>query len=478
MQIYKNLLDKKDKLAVIGLGYVGLPIALAFARKFSVIGFDLKQERADKLEAAAKPGTIVKGTTSISEMAASLKTPRKIMMLVPAGKPVDDVIQNLLPYLEPDDILIDGGNSFYKDTLKRIEYLHNKNIHFFGMGVSGGEAGARFGTSMMPGGDKEAYQYLKPILESIAAKVDDTPCVAYMGNNAAGHYVKMVHNGIEYAMMQLISEVYDFLIRSANSTNEDLHVLFKKWNEGVLQSFLIEVTAEVFKTGDDSTTEKNDYLLDKILDVAGAKGTGKWTSQEAMDLALPIPTIDMAVAMRDISVYKDQRIKASQLYKQEIKRINIDDVIQDLEKALAFSFIISYVQGLSMIAKASEIHSMNIPLPDVIKVWKGGCIIRSALLKNFSNAFTKNPTLENILLDAEIAMLMKSLEESARRIVTLAIDARVPVSAMSSAISYYDAFLSERLPINLVQAQRDFFGAHTYKRIDKEGVFHTEWSGG
>jgi 6-phosphogluconate dehydrogenase len=443
---------------------------------YAVIGFDLKQERADKLVEAAKPGTTVKGTIDIAEMVGSLKKPRKIMMLVPAGKPVDDVIENLLPHLEKGDIVIDGGNSYFKDTLKRISYLQPKEIHFFGMGVSGGEAGARFGPSMMPGGDKEAYQYLKPILEAIAAKSGNVPCVAYMGNNAAGHYVKMVHNGIEYAMMQMISEVYDLLHRAGNMENKDLHQLFLKWNEGELHSFLIEITAEVFKTGDAETSDPNDFLVDKILDQAGSKGTGKWTSQEAMDLPVSIPTIDMAVAMRDLSVYKDQRTKAAQIFNPKVGNIALtEQFLAELEEALAFCFTIAYAQGLSMLAKASDQWEMNIPLPSVIQVWKAGCIIRSALLGNFTDAYQKDSILSNLLLDADIAILLKNRESSIRNIITAAIQAKIPVAGMGSALAYYDAYLSERLPVNLIQAQRDFFGAHTYKRIDKEGVFHTAW---
>jgi 6-phosphogluconate dehydrogenase len=462
---------------MIGIGVMGSNLLLNMAdHGYAVIGFDLKQERADKLVEAAKPGTTVKGTIDIKEMVSALKKPRKIMMLVPAGKPVDDVIENLLPYLEKGDIVIYGGNSYFKDTLKRISYLQPKEIHFFGMGVSGGEAGARYGPSMMPGGDKEAYQYLQPILEAIAAKSGEVPCVAYMGNNAAGHYVKMVHNGIEYAMMQMISEVYDLLHRAGNMENKDLHQLFLKWNEGELHSFLIEITAEVFKTGDAETSSPNDFLVDKILDQAGSKGTGKWTSQEAMDLPVSIPTIDMAVAMRDLSVYKDQRTKAAQIFKPTIGKIELtEQFLAELEEALAFCFTIAYAQGLSMLAKASDQWEMSIPLPSVIQVWKAGCIIRSALLGNFTDAYTKDSKLSNLLLDADIAVLLKNRETSIRNIIAAAVQAKIPVAGMGSALAYYDAYLSERLPVNLIQAQRDFFGAHTYKRIDKEGVFHTEW---
>lgn len=465
---------------MVGIGVMGSNLLLNMAdHGFAVVGFDLKQERADKLEAAATKGTIVKGTTDVATMTSLLKKPRKIMMLVPAGKPVDDVISNLLPHLEENDILIDGGNSYFKDTTKRITYLQDKGVHFFGMGVSGGEMGARMGPSMMPGGDQAAWQYLQPVLEAIAAKADGIPCVAYMGNQAAGHYVKMVHNGIEYAMMQLISEVYDLLHRAAGYNNEQIHTLFENWNKGQLQSFLIEVTAEVFRTLDNETDDPHDFLIDKILDQAGSKGTGKWTSQEAMDLPVSIPTIDMAVAMRDLSVYKEQRVKAASIYGTSINKISLTEADHaQLENALGFCFAISYAQGLSLLAKASVDHGMNIPLPDVIRVWKGGCIIRSALLGNFTEAYTTDPKLPNLLLDKSIASLLMNREESLRKIISLGIKARIPLAGMSSALAYFDAFRSERLPTNLIQAQRDFFGAHTYKRIDREGVFHTEWNTG
>ncbi len=463
---------------MVGIGVMGSNLLLNMAdHGFAVVGFDLKQERASKLESAANEGTTVMGTTDIAKMTAVLKKPRKIMMLVPAGKPVDDVIENLLPHLEENDILIDGGNSYFKDTNRRIDYLQSKGIHFFGMGVSGGEMGARLGPSMMPGGDHKAWKYLQPVLEAIAAKVDNVPCVAYMGNKAAGHYVKMVHNGIEYALMQMISEIYDLLHRAGRYNNHELHSLFSRWNEGQLQSFLIEVTAEVFRTSDNETEDPDDFLIDKILDQAGSKGTGKWTSQEAMDLPVSIPSIDMAVSMRDLSVYKEQRINAAQLYKPEVSPIEISEqLLSDIENALAFCFAIAYAQGLSMLVQASQIHQMNIPLPDVIKTWRGGCIIRSAFLGNFSKAFEKESTLPNILLDKDIATILMNREESVRAVLAAGMNSRIPMACMSSALAYYDSYLSDRLPTNLIQAQRDFFGAHTYRRIDREGVFHTEWN--
>jgi 6-phosphogluconate dehydrogenase len=464
---------------MIGLGVMGSNLLLNMADNgFAVIGFDLKPERGQALEAAAKEGTIVKGVATMPEMVLALKKPRKIMMLVPAGQPVDDVIAALLPLLEEGDIVIDGGNSFYKDTVHRILFLQDKGIHFMGMGVSGGELGARIGPSMMPGGDRAAYEYLKPILEAIAAKADGTPCVAFMGNDAAGHYVKMVHNGIEYAMMQMIAEVYDLLRRGAGYDNEQLHAVFRKWNEGALQSFLMEVTADIFKIGDTETPGNEDFLIDQILDQAGSKGTGKWTSQEAMNLPVPVPTIDMAVAMRDISVYKQERKQMAGLYQSAVQPLNIpgENLEEELEGALHFSFIIAYAQGLAMLAKASEVLKMDIPMPKVIQVWKAGCIIRSALLPVFEKAYAANKTLPNILLAKGVAALLQKNEQRLRRVVAAAVESKIPLAGIGSALSYFDAYCSERLPTNLIQAQRDYFGAHTYQRIDKPGVFHTEWN--
>jgi 6-phosphogluconate dehydrogenase len=464
---------------MIGIGVMGSNLLLNMADSgYAVIGYDLKQERVDKLEAAAGEGTVVKGTTDISEMVQCLKTPRKIMMLVPAGKPVDDVIDTLLPHLDAGDIVIDGGNSYFKDTQKRVAYLQPKGIHFFGMGVSGGESGARFGPSMMPGGDKEAYAYLRPVLEAIAAKADGKACVAYVGNGAAGHYVKMVHNGIEYAMMQLISEAYDILKRSGGFSNQDLHYTFAKWNSGGLQSFLIQITAEIFRTQDGDSTGGKRYLVDFILDKAGSKGTGKWTSQEALNIPVPIPTIDAAVAARTLSGYKEARVQAGELYQPQVTVVSLpaEELAKAVEDALEFCFVMAYAQGLSLLAEASKEYNMQIPMADVVTIWKGGCIIRSLLLYRFEKVFTDNTSLPSVLLDEGIATLLKEKEAGARNIISLAMQSRIPVAAMSSAISYFDAFCSSRLPINLVQAQRDFFGAHTYQRTDKEGVFHTEWN--
>ena len=411
-------------------------------------------------------------------MVASLAKPRKLMMLVPAGQPVDDVIASLKPLVEPGDVIIDGGNSHYTDTLRRVNALHETGIHFMGMGVSGGEQGARTGPSIMPGGNEIAWHAVKPVLEAVAARVNDVPCVAYLGKGAAGHYVKMVHNGIEYAIMELISEAYDVLHRGLELTNDELHETFKSWNEGELESFLIEITAAIFKQKDNIT---DGYLIDQILDKAGAKGTGKWTSQDALDIGVPIPVIDVAVTMRNISSLRDERLKAAALYPSPVKTIPLpkEVFVNEVKNALAFAILISYAQGMAMLQKASTELAMDIPLTEVIKVWRGGCIIRSSLLDLFAEAYAKDPKLSNLLQDRGIAQWMLSKEADARTVASLVVQAGYPAGGLLSSIAYFDAYRSARLPINLVQAQRDFFGAHTYERTDGTGTYyHTEWTVG
>lgn len=468
-------METQFDFGMIGLGTMGCNLLLNMAdNHFAVIGFDINRAKAEEFEASANPDTVVKGVFELSSMIQQLKKPRKIMMLVPAGKPVDDVIHNLLPLLEKDDIIIDGGNSHFTDTLNRIHFLQEKELHFMGVGISGGEMGARTGPSIMPGGDKAAWQQVKPILEAVSAKVNGEPCVAYMGKGAAGHYVKMVHNGIEYALMQLISEVYDILKRGVGLNNDELQDVFKKWNEGEMQSFLLEITADIFAHKDADTGKA---MVDIILDKAGAKGTGKWTSQNSMDLSVPIPTIDMAVAMRDISVYKDERMAAAELYGSTTKKSNIDKEksILQLHDALYFATVICYAQGFALLQKASAELAMDVPLPDVVRIWRGGCIIRSALLNSFYKVYKKNPGLSNMLLDKKIARLIKNKEKKLRIIIKQVTAMKVPIAGFTSALAYFDAYCSSQLPTNLIQAQRDFFGAHMYQRIDREGMFHNEW---
>jgi len=468
-------MDTQYDFGMIGLGTMGRNLLLNMAdNHFAVVGFDRTPAKAAAFEASANPNTLVKGVSDYALMVQLLKKPRKIMMLVPAGRPVDDVINHLLPLLEKDDIVIDGGNSHFTDTLVRIKFLEEKGIHFMGIGVSGGEMGARTGPSIMPGGDEVAWKHVKPILEAVSAKVDGQPCVAYMGKWAAGHYVKMVHNGIEYAIMQLISEVYDMLKRGAGFTNDELHDVFNNWNRGEMQSFLLEITADIFTHKDQETGQS---MVDVILDRAGSKGTGKWTSQSSMDLAVPIPTIDAAVAARDISVYKDERIAASELYRNKTKTATADKekFIGQMHDALYFATVICYAQGLALLHKASTELDMSVPLPDVVKIWRGGCIIRSALLNDFHKVYKKNPQLSNMLLDKKIARMIRSKEKKLRTIIRLGTAWKIPVAGFSSALAYFDAYCSSNLPTNLIQAQRDFFGAHMYQRIDRPGMFHNEW---
>ena len=468
-------MNQKYDFGMVGLGVMGGNLLYNIAdHGFSVIGFDLNSEKAKNLEKEATPNTDVKGVSVIEDFISQLNTPRKIMLLVPAGKPVDDVIENLLPHLSKGDIIIDGGNSHYIDTVRRLKYLADQEFHFMGMGVSGGEEGARKGPSIMPGGDVEAFKVVQPILEAVAAKVNGEACTAYMGKDAAGHYVKMVHNGIEYAIMQLISEVYDLMHRGLGLSNEEMHQIFHQWNQEELNSFLIEITADIFKQKDVETGKE---LLDVILDKAGAKGTGKWTSQDAMDRGVSIPTIDIAVSLRTLSAYKEQRINASKIYNKTHSSLETDQskFINELKEALFCAIIISYAQGLSLLVKASEELSMEIPLKDVVKIWRGGCIIRSTLLETFYEAYSAKTDLENILLDENIASLLISRIDSLREVVSAAAKSSIPAGALQTALAYFDAYTSERMSTNMIQAQRDYFGAHTYQRVDREGTFHTEW---
>jgi 6-phosphogluconate dehydrogenase len=460
---------------MIGLGVMGRNLLLNMAdHGFSVIGFDKDAAKNSALEAAATPGTTVKGVAELATMVQLLERPRKLMMLVPAGQPVDDVIASLLPLLEQGDVVIDGGNSHYTDTLRRVKQLREKGIHFMGIGVSGGEQGARSGPSIMPGGDLDAYAKVQPMLEAISAKVKGTPCVAYLGKEGAGHYVKMVHNGIEYAIMQLISESYTLLQKGAGLNNDQLHEVFKSWNQGALQSFLVEITADIFLQNDDKSDKR---LVDVISDKAGSKGTGKWTSQDAMELPVAVPVIDTAVAMRTLSGYKEQRLEAEAIYKAPENTIHADAEmwIKQVHDALYFATILSYAQGLAMLREASTDLKMEIPLPEVVKVWRGGCIIRSSLLEIFTQAYQKNADLANILLDEGVAYLVQSVESNTRSVIAQAASAGIPVGGFMSALSYFDAFRTGRMATNLIQAQRDYFGAHTYQRIDMPGTFHTEW---
>jgi len=468
-------MPQQYQFGMIGVGVMGSNLLLNMAdHGFPVIGYDINPEKVKLLQSSARKNAIVKGAYSLQELAEQLDKPKRIMMLVPAGKPVDDVINDLLPYLQQGDILIDGGNSHFVDTQKRIDYLKSKGIHFMGMGVSGGEIGARLGPSMMPGGDNTAWQSIKPYLEVVVAKVGNEPCIDYLGKGAAGHYVKMVHNGIEYAIMQLISEVYQLLHYGFEVNNDELHDIFKKWNEGELESFLVEITSDIFLQKD---PKSNDRLIDHILDKAGAKGTGKWTSQDALELGVPIPTIDAAVSARNISALKAERQLASNLYKFSNLKIKGDkeEFICQLQDALYASMMLCYGQGFALLQQASNYYKSEIPLQKVVRVWRGGCIIRSSLLDIFIQLFDKQPRLSNILLDDSVAALMIAREQNLRRVVCTAAQNAYASPALASCLNYFDAYRTSRLPANLLQAQRDYFGAHTYERVDEPGVFHTKW---
>lgn len=467
--------DVKYDFGMVGLGVMGSNLLMNMADNgFAVVGYDTNPDKTKLFENSASPNTVVKGVNHLKEMIDVLKTPRKIMMLVPAGKPVDSVIDELLPLLYKGDIVIDGGNSHYTDTLKRIEFLQNKDFHFIGIGISGGEEGARKGPSIMPGGDKNAYDELAPILKAVAAKVNGEPCVGYLGKHAAGHYVKMVHNGIEYSIMQLISECYDLLHNGMGYSNDDMHRVFADWDNGDTKSFLIEISAKIFEKKDEKDNSK--YLVDMILDKAGAKGTGKWTSQEGLDLPMPIPDIDAAVMMRNLSSLIEERQEAGKLYNTTTQTIDFDKKEFEtlLYNALYFSIIISYAQGLAMLSTASIELNMEIPVPEVISVWRGGCIIRSAMLDFFKDAY-QNTSLKNLLLDKNIAERLQQKEESLQKIVSIGALHNYPLAGLMSSLNYYNAYRRQLLPTNLVQAQRDFFGAHTYQRVDEPGIFHTEW---
>ncbi|MCO6490242.1 MAG: NADP-dependent phosphogluconate dehydrogenase [Phaeodactylibacter sp.] len=460
---------------MIGLGVMGRNFLLNVAdHGFSAAGLDLDAEKANALdeESAGRP---VRGTTNTAEFVAMLRHPRKIMLLVPAGRAVDSVIESLLPLLDKGDLIIDGGNSYFEDTNRRQEYLKMKGLQFLGVGVSGGAEGARRGPSIMPGGYVGAYQLVGPILEAVSAKVNGVPCVAHLGNGAAGHYVKMVHNGIEYGLMQLIAEAYDILQTIGGLSNPELHEVFRRWNAGALESFLIEITADIFAKRDD---KGDGWLVDKILDKAKQKGTGKWTSQNAMDLGIGIPTIDAAVTLRGLSALKIERKQAAPHYTravEETPRVDKEQIVAQMGEALHFAFIITYAQGMHLLAEASEEYGYGLNLETVAKIWRGGCIIRAKLLEDMRQAYQEQPALRNLLLAPAFHDALLHGQHAARAILKTAIDFGVPSLALSSALAYFDAYRSERLPLNLVQAQRDYFGSHTYERVDQEGVFHTEW---
>jgi len=467
---------EKAAIGVIGLGVMGHNLALNMERNgFAVAGYDLDAAKTQGfLEGKAKGKRIV-GVDSPSALMAVLEKPRRILMMVPAGAPVDSAIAHLKPHLEAGDILIDGGNSFFMDTERRSTELAKEGFNFVGMGVSGGEEGALWGPALMPGGQVEAWQALEPILRAIAAKAEDgEPCAAHMGPRGAGHYVKMVHNGIEYGDMQLIAEVYDLLHRGLGLSAAELHEIFAEWNQGELKSYLIEITADIFAQKDDLSGQP---LVEMILDEAQQKGTGKWASQNSLDIGAPIPTINAAVESRIVSALKGQRVQASKVLRGPEIRFHGDrkELIEAARAALYASKITSYAQGMGLLRLASDEYQYDLDLGAVAQIWRAGCIIRASLLNDITNAYRRNPVLVNLLLDEAFREAVESRQAAWRKVVQTAVGRGIPVLATSASLAYFDAYRSERLPANLTQAQRDYFGAHTYRRTDREGVFHTEW---
>jgi 6-phosphogluconate dehydrogenase len=471
-------MDKAD-IGLIGLAVMGQNLVLNMAdHGYRVAVFNRTTSKVDDFLNGPARGTSIIGTYSLDELVAALEKPRKVMLMVKAGEVVDHFIDALVPLLEPGDVIIDGGNSHYPDSTRRTALLREKGLRFIGTGISGGEEGARHGPSIMPGGDPEAWPLVKEIFQSIAAKVDGEPCCQWVGQDGAGHFVKMVHNGIEYGDMQLICEAYSLMENALGMSCDDMHEVFKRWNTGVLDSYLIEITADILAMKD----VDGEPLVDKILDTAGQKGTGKWTGISALDLGVPLTLIGEAVFARILSSLKDERVRASGILGPRpnvAKNEDVDDCIKALHDALYASKIISYAQGFMLMREAAEEQGWDLNYGEIALMWRGGCIIRSTFLGNIRDAFDKNPQLENLALDTFFTDALRMAETGWRKAVLLAVSHAIPAPAFTSALSYFDGYRSERLPANLLQAQRDYFGAHTYERIDKPRgeFFHTDWTG-
>ncbi len=468
----------KQVFGLIGLGVMGQNFIQNVERNgFSAAVYNRSAKTTEKFIAGPATGKNIKPAYTLKEFVDSLESPRKIMLLVKAGAPVDATIQQLIPLLDKGDLIIDGGNSFFLDTERRAKELESQGFNFFGMGVSGGEEGALWGPSLMPGGSRDAYKEVESIMNAVAAKAeeDKEPCVTYVGPGGSGHYVKMVHNGIEYGDMQLIAEAYDLLKQALGLSAQQFHEIFAEWNNGELSSFLIEVTANVFKKLDE---ESGKPLVDVILDKAGQKGTGKWMSINALDLGCAIPTITAAVDGRVMSSLKEERVNASGILTGPTVKYtggSAQKLIDAVRDALYASKICSYAQGMSLLKRASEEYNYNLDLGTIAKIWRAGCIIRARFLNDITNAYNRNKELPNLLVDGEFQKAINARQEAWRFVIKCAVEMGVPMPAMSVSLAYYDSYRSERLPANLIQAQRDFFGAHTFERIDKPGIFHADW---
>ena len=466
--------EQKFDYGMIGLGTMGRNLVYNMNdHGYTVIGFDKNNAQVETLKKEANNDKVF-ATSNLDEFIKALKTPKVIMMLVPAGKIVDEVIKELKPFLSEDDLLMDCGNSHFTDTDRRNVQLEGSGIHFMGVGISGGELGARYGPSIMPGGPKKVYERVAEMLEAVSAKANNEPCVTWLGPGSAGHYVKMVHNGIEYGLMQLISEVYHLLKECGGMNNDELHTVFSKWNEGDLQSYLIEITADIFTQKDELTDSR---IIDKILDSAKQNGTGAWTSEDSMNLQVPIPVIDIAVSMRDLSAYKKEREAAQQHLKGPETKFTGDknELVKWMGQALYFSIITVYAQGMALLQVASKKYKYDLKLENIAAIWRGGCIIRALLLEDIRSAFSKQPDLSNLMLSEVFSKKLIQSQESIRKAIRIGVESGVPIPAMMGALAYFDSYRSGWLPANLIQAQRDDFGAHKYERNDREGIFHTYW---
>ncbi len=466
--------EQHCEFGMVGLGVMGRNLVLNIAdHGHSVAGYDKDLSKVQELQAESGSRAIL-AAPSLGEFLSGLATPRVIMMLVPAGKIVDSVIHDLMPLLQHGDLLIDAGNSHFKDTDLRATALAERGLLYMGMGVSGGEEGARHGPSMMPGGPRQAYERVQPILEAAAAHVDGAPCVTYLGSGSAGHYVKMVHNGIEYGLMQLIAESYDLMKRGLGLSDEELSAVYADWNKAELSGYLMEITSHIFTQLDQQTGRQ---LIDVILDEAKQKGTGMWTSQDAMDLAVPTPVIDAAVTARNLSALKSEREAASLRLRARTSRRKADRgaILIHLQHAMYASMIITYAQGMAQLRAASNAYQYGLNLEDIARIWRGGCIIRAAVLEDMRAAYKKHPELTNLLNDVHLGRAVMAGQKDLRTVVAFAVKRGLPVPCLTAALSYFDGYRSAWLPANLIQAQRDDFGAHTYERVDAKGVFHTQW---